>query len=99
GDERFAERIERGGPRSRQRPQWHALRACRARREQKAVDREGEYADRRAFHEGASLDVVHGLLPRANRRSIPRASNGRAIRRTRRRPFFMRAKIQLLIWN
>src|SRR5262249_7080695 len=101
GDERRAKRRERGGLRDRQRPQWDALRARRARRKQNlsAVDREGEYANCRAFHEGASLDVVHDLLPRADRRSTPPASNGRAIRRTKGRPLFYARKIQLRIRN
>ena len=61
-DERLAERVKRRGLRGRQRAQRSALRARHARREKNlgAADREGERADCRALHEGASFDVVHG---------------------------------------
>src|SRR5499427_8796544 len=64
-DERLAERVEGGRLPGRQRPQRNALCTRRARREQNlgAAHREGERADCRALHEGASFDVVHGLLP------------------------------------
>src|SRR6516164_7369172 len=64
-DQRLAERVKRRGLRGRQRSQRDALRARGARREQNlgTAHREGERADCRAFHEGASFDVVHGLLP------------------------------------
>src|SRR5215468_9545349 len=73
-DERLAEGIERCRLRGGQRAQWDALRPRSARRKQNlgTAHREGERADGRAFHEGASFDVVHGLLPGTRSGCTPR---------------------------
>src|SRR5215471_10851771 len=82
-NQRLAERVERRGLRGRQRPQRDALCARRARREQNlgAAHREGERADCRAFHEGASFDVVHGLLPGTRSGALVIGNHRGAIRR------------------
>src|SRR5262249_5602977 len=73
-DERLAEGIERCRLRGGQRAQRDALRPRSARRKQNlgTAHREGERADGRAFHEGASFDVVHGLLPGTRSGCTPR---------------------------
>src|SRR5215470_13008516 len=83
-DQRLAERVERCRLRGRQRPQRDALRARRTRRKQNlgTAHRKGERADGRAFHEGASFDVVHGLLPGTRSGCTPHRQ-GRAVRRAK----------------
>src|SRR5262249_24775459 len=65
GNERLAQRIEGRSLRRCQRAQRHALRARRGGREQHlgAAHGEGERAEPRAFHQGASFDCFHAFLP------------------------------------
>src|SRR5215468_11729374 len=84
-DERLAERVEGGRLPGRQRPQRNALCTRRARRKQNlgAAHREGERADCRAFHEGASFDVVHGLLPGTRSGALVIGNHRGAVRRAK----------------
>src|SRR5262245_17289567 len=79
-DQRLAHRVERHGLRGRERPQRNPLRARRAWREQNlgTADRESESAHCRALHKGASLHLMHDLLPRARITRSRRAQTGQA---------------------